>query len=233
LPGTVNAHEAIEKGRSLFNRRGVKPVSELKHLLVSGHSNMKIGRDVRKGKLFRGYWLYTLSLEERATCPRTCHHWETCYGNNMPFAKRIDHRDRLALQEALAAEIKKHLSVRERAGILIRLHALGDFFCPEYVDFWLDQLAQHPRLAIFGYTARKPDSEIGTSIQAGKRYYGRRFAIRWSDGGKREDCTVSVKLAGQAPVNSFICPEQTGKTQCCATCGLCWNSTRNVTFVEH
>lgn len=58
-------HPALLGGHSLFRaRRLVKP-SDVGSLLVSGHSNMKIGRDVRKGRL-RGYWIYTLSLEERA-----------------------------------------------------------------------------------------------------------------------------------------------------------------------
>lgn len=78
--------------RSIFYHKGVKKPSELKTLFVSGHSNVKIGRDVRKG-LFRGYWIYTLSLEERATCPTSCRHWLSCYGNNMPYSKRIDHTE--------------------------------------------------------------------------------------------------------------------------------------------
>ncbi|MBY0515046.1 MAG: hypothetical protein K2P78_14230, partial [Gemmataceae bacterium] len=70
----------------------VLPVAAMSAILVSGHSNVKIGRDVRKGKL-KGYWIYTLSLEERATCPTSCEHWRSCYGNAMPFAKRVDHTD--------------------------------------------------------------------------------------------------------------------------------------------
>jgi hypothetical protein len=47
----------------------VKAVDQVASLLVSGHSNIKIGRDVRKAR-FRGYWIYTLSLEERKDVPR-------------------------------------------------------------------------------------------------------------------------------------------------------------------
>lgn len=81
----------IAEGRTKFSK-SVKAVSEVSNILVSGHNNVKIGRDVRKAK-FRGYWVYTLSLEERKTCPSSCQHWQTCYGNNMPFAKRVDHTD--------------------------------------------------------------------------------------------------------------------------------------------
>jgi hypothetical protein len=229
-------HRVLELGRSIFYRKGVKPVSAVKRVLVSGHSNVKIGRDVRKGKLFRDYWIYTLTLEERATCPRSCGHWESCYGNNMPWAKRIEHGK--PLLRALENEIRDLLFTkwgrpRPRVGILIRLHALGDFWSPEYVAFWDGMLKLHPRLAVFGYTARRLDDPIGYAIARVKYRHGRRFAIRYSDGGFDDDCTVSIREEDECPPDAFICPEQTGKTRGCGTCGLCWNSTRNVAFLEH
>jgi hypothetical protein len=107
-----------------FKARVLRP-DQMGRVLVSGHNNGKIGRDVRKGHL-RGYWIYTLSLEERATCPAGCRHWRSCYGNAMPFAKRVRHGR--ALLERLETEIAALLAVRGRRGILIRLHALGDFY---------------------------------------------------------------------------------------------------------
>lgn len=38
---------------------------------------------------------------------------------------------------------------------------------------------------------------------------------------------------GRCPANAFVCPEQTGKTRCCATCAACWSTTKNVAFLEH
>lgn len=234
-------HAAAEAGRSIFG--GVTAVADAKNLLVSGHSNAKIGRDVRKG-LFKGYWIYTLSFEERATCPRTCHHWLTCYGNNMPYAQRLDHRDIAALASRLEREINHNLSTRDRngvrrPGILVRLHALGDFFSVPYVRFWAAMLAIYPRLAIYGYTAHSPDSDIGKAIAQLKRIYGRRFAIRWSNGGTDRDSTVPVLPGATKVEGAFICPEQlnltNGKGQplLCATCGLCWSTDKNVAFMEH
>src|SRR5690606_37043752 len=74
-------HPAFVEGRSMFSRKGVKTLDQLSNLLVSGYNNVKIGNDVRKG-LFRGYRIFTLTLEERATCPRSCANWTSCYGNN-------------------------------------------------------------------------------------------------------------------------------------------------------
>lgn len=244
VPGSIRAHdkprqawlpgtrfEASVKGRTLFQKGIRQPLEG--NVLVSGHNNAKIGRDVRKGKLFRGYWIYTLTLEERATCPRSCHHWDTCYGNNMPFAKRVDHTDDEALRVAIVSHLLELLNKRGRAGVLVRLHALGDFYSPEYVQFWSNLLDKLPNLAVFGYTAWKMHTDIGDAILKAKLRHGRRFAIRWSDGFGPSDCTVPISTQESCPPNAFVCPEQTGRTAACATCGACWETDKNVAFLEH
>lgn len=207
----------------------VLPVAAMSAILVTGHSNVKIGRDVRKGKL-RGYWIYTLSLEERATCPTSCEHWRSCYGNAMPFAKRVDHTDP-AFLPALADEIAT-LCAKKR-GVLIRLHALGDFYSPEYVGFWRRMLVAHSNLALYGYTARNNEDDIGPAVFTLRRDFGLRAMIRSSNGARHNLATVSIKTEADCPASAFVCPEQTGKTRCCATCAACWSTTKNVAFLEH
>lgn len=162
----------------------------------------------------------------------------------MPWAKRIDHRDPAALMAAVEGQLVRELRPRKqttgrgagttpRAGVLVRLHALGDFFSPEYVEFWGNMLRKYPNLACFGYTAWKPWDDIGGAIVRAKAEFGRRFAIRWSDGFCAEDAAFPIYKAEECPDNAFICPEQTGQTRACATCGLCWNTDKNVAFLEH
>lgn len=218
----------IQEGRTKFSK-SVKRVNEMGALLVSGHSNVKIGRDVRKGK-FRSYWIYTLSLEERKTCPSSCQHWQSCYGNNMPFAKRIKHDD-AAFLPALQKEIAE--LCRKKKGVLLRLHALGDFYSGLYVNFWDRMLATHKNLAIFGYTAWSTGTTIGWMINQMQREWKDRFMVRFSNGGFPTMSTVSIGEESSRPDNAFICPEQSGKTKCCATCGACWSTTKNVAFLEH
>src|SRR5690606_30972652 len=119
------------------------------------------------------------------------------------------------------------------AGILVRLHALGDFYSVGYVAFWDAMLRMHPRLAVFGYTAWAPGSEIGDAIQLLKDRHGRRFAIRWSNGAGDEDAALPIIAEADRPANAFICPEQTGKVDGCGKCGLCWATSKNVAFLEH
>lgn len=228
IPGLQLAF--VEEGRTKFTK-SVMPVASMRTLLVSGHSNIKIGRDVRKGH-FRGYWIYTLSLEERKTCPSSCAHWSDCYGNNMPFAKRIQHNDPEFLPR-LAQEIEELLAIRGRPGLLIRLHALGDFYSVEYVDFWRTQLAKHPRLAVYGYTARTNADAVGEAVIRLRHEQWGRFAVRSSDGARHNKATVSIVSKADRPASAFVCPEQTGQTKCCATCGACWSTTKNVAFLAH
>lgn len=225
------AHPSIEEGRSLFYRKGVKSVGD-DNVLVSGHSNVKIGRDVRKGKRFRGYWIFTLTLEERATCPRYCAHWQTCYGNNMPFTKRRDHRDEDKLRSAIERDIKREINKRGRKGILVRLHALGDFFSVDYVEWWASMLVKYDRLAVFGYTAYLPGSSIGEAIRATRDVFEFRFSIRNSNNIANEWATETVVRPFTAK-NAIQCPEQIDASDGCGKCGLCWNTKRNIAFVQH
>lgn len=206
-------------------------VDQMANLLVSGHSSIKIGRDARVGKL-KGYWLYTLSLQERATCPRACHHWRTCYGGNMPFAKRIDHTDP-AFLPALEANIERLLSVRGRPGIIVRLHALGDFYDLAYVAFWDRMLIAHPKLVIFGYTAWLPDTPIGAAVNALIDKHPGRAMMRFSNGRQRDRCAIPIETAADCPPGAFVCPDQTEQFEGCGKCGACWSTLKSVAFCDH
>lgn len=210
----------------------VHKASTLPRLLVSGEGNKKLGKVVKKGKL-KGYHIYSLTLEERVTCPSSCHHWTTCYGNNMPFARRVDHTDPSFL-ERLEAEIATLLAVRGRRGVLVRLHVLGDFFSTDYVDFWRQMLDKHPNLAVWGYTARHWFTDpIGVDIDALNVLYRGRWYVRFSNTELECNGTVPIQTPDQCPPEAFICPEQTGRVKSCATCGACWSTPKNVAFLEH
>lgn len=211
-----------------FKARVIAP-RDMTNVLVSGHNNAKIGRDVRKGHL-RGYWIYTLSLEERATCPTACAHWRDCYGNSMPLAKRVQHGpDMLRRIEQELADL-----CRKKRGVLLRLHALGDFYSLDYVAFWDGMLRLHPNLSIWGYTAHHPGTAIGDAIaQVISRNGFDRFAVRYSGwSGFRGSITIDHDAEADA-ADAVLCPQQTGATSHCATCALCWGSERNIAFLRH
>ena len=190
-------------------------------------SHNKLGRRVTVGR-FKGYAMYSLTLEERATCPTTCQRWADCYGNNMPFAHRLQHG--LDLERALFRDVGA--ACREHPqGVLVRLHVLGDFYSPEYVGVWEELLATHDNLAAFGYTHRNdPACAIHQALERVQNEFSNRFAIRHSDMA----CDpLSALHESIAPPEAITCPEQIGKTKSCGTCGLCWSADRQIRFLHH
>lgn len=230
--GLKDDHPAVVEGRTLFPSRVVSPDSVV-NVLKSGAHSRKIGPRVTKGK-WRGFPIFTLTLEERKTCPRTCQHWNDCYGTGMPFPHRYAHGPELIakLDGELAA-----LQSRFPDGYVVRLHILGDFYSLGYVETWFDWLDEFPALHIFGYTAWPVTTPIGRAIQFVRDRFFERFAVRTSDGGLKDGSTISLTPADAGKrgkiAGGYICPAQTKQTDCCATCGICWASRVNIAFHAH
>lgn len=220
-------HQAARGGRSLFPSR-VFDADEVGRVLKSGHQSRKIGAFVTKGAR-KGWPIFTLTLEERASCPRHCREWLTCYGNNMQAAERIVHG--APLEQALARELAA-LSAAHPAGFMVRLHVLGDFYSAGYVEFWRGMLDRHPALHVFGFTAHLPGSELGGALHWMAVAYRERFAVRFSGLDDRYRGALTVGPGEEAP-RAIMCPAQTGTTECCATCALCWQSDRTIGFRRH
>jgi hypothetical protein len=223
-------HPASRDARTLFPSRVVS-AKGLLNVLVSGENSRKIGDRVIKGE-WSGFPIFTLTLEERATCPRSCLHWGSCYGSNMQYAKRIKHD--ADFEERLGHELAV-LNYRYPNGFVVRLHVLGDFYSVEYVKLWQTFLNRYAALRVFGFSARwnmKDDpiaDELVRLIYANQK----RFCIRLSDAPIDEWSTVSIKRESEAPANTIICPQQTGKTSSCGSCALCWSSPKRIAFLQH
>ena len=187
----------------------------------------KLGFKITSPK-WKGKRLYSLTLEERTTCPESCHHWDDCYGNNMPFAHRFKTPNiDLFLEREIEELLEKH-----KEGIVIRLHVLGDFFSVEYVRFWREMLFEYPKLCIFGYTGREDATLIGREIWMINNRFNERCVIR-SSRSKEYDSAWSYAAEESFEGKSFDCPEQTGKLPSCAACGLCWSVPKTVKFLSH
>lgn len=223
-PMTLSSgHPAVVEGRTLFPTRRIASAL-LDRVLKSGEHNRKIGGSVTKGAL-RGAQVFTLTLEERATCPRICEHWMTCYGNAMPWPRRIQADGDLTI--LLSAELRKLVAKHGR--ILVRLHVLGDFFSTAYVAFWHAMLVALPGLHIYGYTARR-DSAIAREIERMNEHP--RCWVRFSGGppGTFRAITIDrVEDAGDA----IVCPVQTNRSTSCGDCALCWSTPKAIAFLRH
>jgi hypothetical protein len=152
----------------------------------------------------------------------------------MPFAKR--HQPGPTLLAAIAADLIV-LSHRHPAGYVIRLHVLGDFYDVSYVEAWANWLTLHPALRLFGYTHWRHAHPIGRAVSDLVASFSERTAFRRSDADEVDDplppaFTVDREIEDPV-VGTVFCPEQTGQTASCTTCGLCMNGTTGITFLDH
>ena len=219
-------HPAVRAGTTIYPRT-VVPASQMERLLKSGEHNRKIGSHSIKGR-WKNMPIFTLTLEERAPCPRSCKVWDICYGNHLGKSKRI--YDDGWLKTKLLLEML-WLASEHPNGFIVRLHILGDFIDLDYVNFWSDALVIIPQLHIFGFTAHSPESEIGTALVHLMRDSLDQVSLRWSlwEGPmhgseviKREEDAVGI-----------VCPAEKDPERACGSCGLCWNSERTISFLEH
>lgn len=220
-------HPAVVEGRSRFT----KPAgNHSERVLISGMNSKKIGARVVKGR-WKGMPIYTLTLEERKTCPRSCAVWAMCMGNKMHWSRRL--QPGADLEARLAIELER-LSTKYPKGFVVRLHVLGDFYSVAYVQLWGSWLKRFPALHVFGYTARQIDDPIGFELAKLSISQWERFAMRSSgDNLPNVPSTHVIANENNAPADALVCPAQTGSTACCSTCALCWQSKKTVVFLEH
>jgi len=224
-------HIAARLGTSLFREGRLQSARFAREpLLKTGHHNRKIGKEITKGR-WKGFPVFTLTLEERATCPRSCAHWLDCYGNKMNWPTRFMADASLVprLEVEIAALAKQHRA------FAVRLHVLGDFFSLAYVAKWRAWLDQFPGLHVYGYTAWPVTTPIGRAVADLAAARWGRFAVRTSNSSEPIRSTATIYSADASGVvdDGIVCPAQTGKTECCGTCGLCWQTQRRIVFLAH
>lgn len=231
--GLPAEHPAIAEARTLFPSRRVR-AADSDRLLISGINQRKIGGWIEKGA-WSGMPVFTLTLEERATCPRSCHHWADCYGNAMPWPRR--HIAGPDLIERLGVELMCKQAAYPR-GFAVRLHILGDFFSVAYVETWRQWLNEYPALHVFGFTAWPAKTAIGDAVAALRDERWNRFALRTSGRETGPTRAVTIDRVPEAPrvPEGIVCPAQSERTAACGTCGLCWAPSAKdeaIVFVKH
>jgi hypothetical protein len=222
-------HPAVMDARTVYPSTVEMDSSVLK----PGSNQWKLGGEILKGD-WRGFPIYALTLEERATCPTSCKHWRSCYGNRMHRAHRMPHGPEL--EQRLQLEVAAHAAEHPN-GFAVRLHVLGDFYSVEYVELWRRLLDQHPALHIWGYTARwdAQNDPIAAALVALAQDQPDRFAMRFSNApaGFGIRMTISVEHPLQVPADTTLCPQEVDKTESCSSCALCWHSRERVAFIQH
>lgn len=111
-------HAAMRENRTLFPTTVVTVTAEEPdRLLVSGKNNRKIGERVEKGR-FKGYSIFCLSLEERATCPADCELRGACFQTKAMKEQRRSNarrrRERSSIRHAVWIVRRMAVSQEER-----------------------------------------------------------------------------------------------------------------------
>lgn len=229
-------HPAVVEGRTLFPSTVVN-AADAPRLLVSGRNSAKIGDRILKGP-WAGLPVFTLTLEERATCPRSCDVWRECYGNSMPMARR--HRHGPDLMRILDVELDTLLALNPK-GIAVRLHVLGDFYSTEYAWQWVEWMRLHPLLRVWGYTAHPSESAIGRIIGDANRRFPDRWAVRYSVSPGVPISPMQATTIWRQPETpnvpeGLVCPASMDKSAACVICGLCWApeaAGKRIVFLGH
>ena len=214
-------------------KKSIHDLNSYDHDIVKNSTNIKLGKKVNKG-IYKNYKMKTVTLTERKTCPADCVHWHDCYGNNMPFAHRIDHKDQNLLQKRIYNELLNSSNQL----LLIRLHVLGDFFNVKYVKFWSIMLNTFKNIAVYGYTANNINSKFKYSRDIAKEIiklnYSENSHIRFSNDLTNKFSANSYDIVKPVKGESILCPVQENKTANCGTCGLCWNQkNQSIIFKTH
>ncbi len=235
VTGLKAGHPALREMRTIFPSMVAHPSERL--VLISGKEQRKIGDRIVKGP-WAGLRVYCLTLEERATCPASCHHLSDCYLNAMPYARRHAHGH--ALEAAVMTEVD-YLCRKHPGGIAVRLHIGGDFYAVRYVLTWRMLLQCYPRLRLFGFTARRSDDPIGAAVDDLNAAFPARCRIRRSlpraTGAPGETITLHGRAGdrpaagagdahGRSPADLAAvipCPAQMRPGVSCGSCGLCWS----------
>lgn len=221
-------HPAVLNARTLFPNRVQAAQFEIA-LFKSGVNSRKIGSHVTKGA-WKGMPIYTLTLEERATCPSYCEHWKDCFGNKMQWPTRWRYDARFM---GVMVEHLKLLARQFPDGFVVRLHVLGDFPNPNYVNFW-HMVMIVPQIHVFGYTRWNKESPVGKALQKCAKEFPDRWKIRWSERGgvMGTKTSTDVTLRGNTK-DGIVCPAQTNDSDCCGTCALCWSTDKPIVFLNH
>lgn len=152
-------------------------------------------------------------------------------GNNMHLAERWQHGlepERYLVHEVVA------LQNAHPSSFVIRLHIRGDFYSVDYVLTWRALMECCAALHVFGFTARIDiEDPITRGIAALRRDFPDRWWVRFSGADMDVMASEVVELPEHASPGAIVCPQQTGRTLACATCGLCWATKRNIAFLRH
>jgi hypothetical protein len=224
--------------RSRYARMVRIPVPGISQILAPATNNPKLSRPSQPRWVagrWRGMWMFTVYLEELATCLSNACPPEVkrlCFAHWVPFAVRWTWCPTFFPALDYNLEEAQH---EFREGFTVDLHSSGDFPDLEYLEDWIERLDRFPALHLWGNTAHRRESEIGWEIDCLNRTMRDRVAIHFSgESGDMSSRILGVTIEPAAATGLFMCPanERHPKANC-ANCAFCVDSTDAFVRLPH
>lgn len=126
----------------------------------------------------------------------------------------------------------------------VRLHSSGDFFSEEYIDFWKEIILEFPKVSFWGYTRTWNVPCLKDNVNELMNLNNMQLFASYDTTMATSVPAIPKSLVFDTKENLFeyavkhtgsiICPEQYGRVESCADCGLCMKKTnKDILFQLH
>jgi Gene product 88 len=217
------------------------PIADMPKGLAPG--NRKTGES---GRFFKRVFVWNLPAV--ATCPGSSH-WclHNCYNGD----RRVtvfpvnEWRENWAwflgspnlLKDVIVEQLRS--SPQPNA---VRIHSSGDFFSIEYIQFWLEIASAAPLTSFWAYTRSWTMPDLVPYLETLRNQPNVELFASWDSTMPAPPPVWRLSIItdpGFVPAeaqhaNPIVCPEQTGDSPNCASCGYCAHPERgSVLFYLH
>lgn len=127
----------------------------------------------------------------------------------------------------------------------IRIHSSGDFYSKAYINFWIDIISSVDDTFFWAYTRSWADTDLFPVLDKLRSIKNMELFASWDSTMKdypptewrRSYVYIDISSAQEHRIRdsrAFICPEQEGTIQDCASCGFCMRKlNKDILFYFH
>ena len=170
------------------------------------------------------------SLPAIKTCPGQTDFCPVfCYGLRGHFTHRsreamLERNYRRSQQDNFAGRMIR--SIQDNASTVFRIHVVGDFYSPEYIQKWVVIIGALPDVSFYGYTRSWRCRDLQTTLDELRSLPNCHLlaSIDFTHTDRPDSSWNTVSVEGEG----VPCPHDTEMVETCLTCGLCWSGRSNL-----
>ena len=170
------------------------------------------------------------SLPAIKTCPgQTDFCAVFCYGLRGHFTHHsrqamLERNYQRSLQDHFASRMIR--SIQDNASKVFRIHVVGDFYTPEYIQKWTMIVDALPSVTFYAYTRswRCPALKEALGNLRSHSNCHLLASIDFTHANRPDSSWNTISVEGEGSP----CPHDTEMVETCLTCGLCWSGRSNL-----